>query len=157
VLQNEEIKLNPIIDADPVQFTMDTIGWKILFILLLSTLLVMIYKYHLRFKKNAYRRVAISKIKELSLDNKSSISFIISQIMFELKQTALQSYDRKTVAALEGEKWLQFLDKTLKQSTFRKHHDIIASAIYKDEFIKNDNFNLNEFSEMSINWIKKHA
>ena len=77
--------------------------------------------------------------------------------MFELKQTALQSYDRKTVAALEGEKWLQFLDKTIKQSTFSKHHDIIAKAIYKDEFKKNDNFNLNDFADMSIKWIKNHA
>ncbi len=157
MLQNEEIRLNPIIDADPVQFTMDTIGWKILFILLLSALFVMIYKYYLHYKKNAYRRVAVSKIQELSLDNKSSTSFLISQIMFELKQTALQSYDRKTVAALEGEKWLQFLDKTKKQSTFSKHHDIIVSAIYKDEFEKNDSFNLNDFAEMSINWIEKHA
>ncbi len=157
MLQNEKIQLNPIIDADPVQFTMDTIGWKILIVLLFSALLVIIYKYYLHFKKNEYRRVAVSKIKELSLDNKSSMSFLISQIMFELKQTALQSYDRKTVAALEGEKWLQFLDKTIKQSTFSKHHDIIAKAIYKDEFKKNDNFNLNEFADMSIKWIKNHA
>ena len=157
MLQNEKIQLNPIIDADPVQFTMDTIGWKIVIALLLSAMVVMIYKYYLHYKKNAYRRVAVSKIKELSQDSKSSMSFLISQIMFELKQTALQSYDRKTVAALEGEKWLQFLDKTIKHSTFSKHHDIIASAIYKDEFVKNDTFNLNEFSEMSINWIKKHA
>ncbi len=101
--------------------------------------------------------MAILKIKELSKDNKSSVSVLISQIMFELKQTALQSYGRKTVAALEGKKWLQFLDKTLKQSTFTKHHDIIVSAIYKDEFKKNDSFNLNDFADMSINWIKKHA
>ncbi len=157
MLQNEDIQLNPIIDADPVQFTMDTIGWKILFVLLLTVLVVMIYKYYLHFKKNEYRRVAILKIKELSKDNKSSVSVLISQIMFELKQTALQSYGRKTVAALEGEKWLQFLDKTLKQSTFTKHRDIIVSAIYKDEFKKNDSFSLNDFADMSINWIKKHA
>jgi len=157
VLQNEEIQLNPIIDADPVQFTMDTIGWKILCILLLSALTVMIYNYYLHFKKNAYRRVAILKINELSLDNKNSISFIISQIMFELKQTALQSYGRKAVAALEGEKWLQFLDNTIKKSNFCQYQDIIASAIYKDEYKKSGSFNLNEFTDMSINWIKKHA
>lgn len=157
MLQNEEIQLNPIIDADPVQFSMDTIGWKIVFVLLLSALVVMIYKYYLHYKKNAYRRVAISKIKELSMDNKSSMSFLISQIMFELKQTALKSYDRKIVAALEGEKWLQFLDKTIKKSTFTEHHNIIVSAIYKDEFKQNDSFNLNDFADMSINWIKNHA
>jgi hypothetical protein len=157
VLQNEEIQLNPIIDANPVQFTMDTIGWKIVFVLLISAFAVMIYKYYQHYKKNAYRRVAISKIKELTMDNKSSMSFLISQIMFELKQTALQSYDRKAVAALEGEKWLQFLDKTIKKSTFTKHHDIIVCAIYKDEFKQNDSFNLNDFADMSINWIKNHA
>ncbi len=157
MLQREDIQLNPIIDADPVQFTMDTIGWKILFIILLSALAILLYKSYLHFKKKAYRRVAVSKIKELSLDNKSSMSFLISQIMFELKQTALQTYERKTVAALEGEKWLQFLDKKMKQSSFSKHQDIIVNAVYKDEFKKNDSFNLNDFADMSIKWIKNHA
>ena len=130
--QNQEIQLNPIIDADPVQFTMETIGWKILLALLLSSLVVLIYTYYLRYKKNEYRRVAISKIKELSMDKTSWMRDIISKIMFELKQTALQTYDRKTVAALEGTKWLQFLDKTLKQPNFSKHNDIIINAVYKD-------------------------
>ena len=157
VLQNNEIELNPIIEADPVIFTMDTLGWKILLLLFLSALSLIIYKYYLNYKKNAYRRQAASKIKELTLDKKSSMSFLISQIMFELKQTALQSYDRKTVAALEGEKWLQFLDKTMKNSGFSEHLDTIVSAVYKDEFNKNDGFNLNDFADLSINWIKKHA
>ncbi len=157
MLQKEDIQLNPIIDADPVLFTMDTIGWKILFIILFSAFAVLIYTYYLRFKKKAYRREAVSKIKELALDNKSSISILISQIMFELKQTALQSYGRKTVAALEGEKWLQFLDKKINKSYFIKHHEIIVSAVYKDEFKNSDSFNLNDFADMSINWIKNHA
>lgn len=157
MLQNQEIQLNPIIDADPVQFTLDTIGWKIVFVLVIFALVVLIYKYYLRYKKNEYRRAAVSKIKELSLDKKSSMSVIISKIMFELKQTALQSYDRKIVAALEGELWLQFLDKTLKKSTFSKHHEIIVNAIYKDEYKQDDSFNLTDFADMSINWIKKHA
>jgi hypothetical protein len=157
VLQNQEIQLNPIIDADPVQFTLDTIGWKIVFVLVIFALVVLIYKYYLRYKKNEYRRAAVSKIKELSLDKKSSMSVIISKIMFELKQTALQSYDRKIVAALEGELWLQFLDKTLKKSTFSKHQEIIVNAIYKDEYKQDDSFNLTDFADMSINWIKKHA
>jgi hypothetical protein len=61
------------------------------------------------------------------------------------------------VAALEGELWLQFLDKTLKKSTFSKHHEIIVNAIYKDEYKQDDSFNLTDFADMSINWIKKHA
>ena len=157
MLQNQEIQLNPIIDADPVQFTIDTIGWKIVFILVIATLVVLIYKYYLRYKKNEYRRVAISKIRELSLDKKNSMSIIISKIMFELKQTALQSYDRKKVAALEGERWLQFLDKTLKQPTFSKYHEIIVNAVYKDEYKQDDSFNLTYFADMSIKWIKNHA
>jgi len=136
---------------------MDTIGWKILGVILFSVLALLIYKYYLRFKKNAYRRAAASKIKELALDKKSSMSFLISQIMFELKQTALQTYNRKTVAALEGDKWLQFLDKKIKQSFFSMHQDVIANAIYKDEFKKNNSFNLSDFANMSINWIKHHA
>ncbi len=155
--QDQDIQLNPIIDAVPVQFTTDTIGWKILFIMLFFLLGYMVYKYYLGYKKKAYRREAVSIIEDLAQDNKSSMSFLISQIMFQLKQTALQSYDRKTVASLEGKGWLLFLDNKIKQPSFSRHHDVIASAVYKNEFNENDSFTINEFAAMSINWIKKHA
>jgi hypothetical protein len=77
--------------------------------------------------------------------------------MFLLKQTALQTYDRKQVASLEGENWLVFLDSKLNQSVFIKHKDIIASAIYKNEVDYSATFEIKDFAHSSIKWIKHHA
>jgi hypothetical protein len=155
--QNENIQLLPIIEADPVKFTMDTIGWKVLFFMLILTVVFIAYNYYMNYKKNAYRRDAISIISEIALRNNNSMSALIAQIMFQLKRTALQSYDKKTVASLEGIKWLHFLDEKGKGNTFSKYQEIITDAVYKNEFKNRNDFNRDEFVNMSINWIKKHA
>jgi hypothetical protein len=157
VTQDESIKLNPIIEADPIPFTMDTIGWKFMFVMLLIVLVYMVYKYYANYTRNAYRREAISEINSIIHNEINATASSISQIMFILKQTALQSYDRNIVASLEGEKWLVFLDSKLNQTGFTKHHEIIASAIYKNEFNDTNSFSLTDFSKMSIKWIKNHA
>ena len=155
--QEQDINLNPIITPDPIPFTMDTIGWKVLFILLILALLFTAYRFYKTYKQNAYRRAAIYQIENLIAPNKNDTCGIISQIMFLLKQTALHTYDRKQVASLEGENWLLFLDSKLNQSVFIKHKDIIASAIYKNEYNRTKTFNIKEFANHSINWIKRHA
>jgi hypothetical protein len=157
VTQDESIKLNPIIEADPIPFTMDTIGWNLVFVMLLIVIVYIGFKFYVNYKRNAYRREAISEIHSIINNQINATASSISQIMFLLKQTALQSYDKKMVASLEGEKWLVFLDSKLNQTGFTKHHEIIASAIYKNEFNDTNSFSLTDFSNMSIKWIKNHA
>jgi hypothetical protein len=77
--------------------------------------------------------------------------------MFLLKQTALQTYDRKQVASLKGENWLVFLDSKINQSFFIQHKDIIASVLYKNAFENSDAFEIKDFANSSIKWIKHHA
>lgn len=155
--QTENIQLNPIIESAPVEFTMDTIGWKVLFFFLLVSVLYIIYKFYLRYKSNQYRREAVVKIMEISklLDIESPS--LITQIMFQIKQTALQTYGRKQVASLEGSQWLQFLEKRAKGISFSKYQESISNAIYKGEFDKKNDFNKEGFVKTSVQWIKKHA
>jgi len=155
--QTENIQLMPIIEAEPMMFTMDTIGWKVLFFLLFLTVVFIVYNYYMHYKNNAYRRDAILKISEMALNDTISKSDLITQTMFQIKQTALQSYNKKTVASLEGIKWLQFLDAKVKGNIFSKYQNIINDAVYKNEFKNKNDFNRDEFINMSINWIKKHA
>lgn len=155
--QDSNIGLSPIIEAPPIPFTMETLGWKILFFLLALCLLYVMYKFYIKYKHNAYRRSAIAQIEALKLQHSTGSSALISQIMFVIKQTALQTYDRKEVAALQGESWLLFLDEKLKKQFYTNHREVIASAVYKNEFKNANSFNFNEFAETSITWIKKHA
>ncbi|GGZ91717.1 DUF4381 domain-containing protein [Algibacter mikhailovii] len=155
--QDQNIELSPIITPDPIPFTMDTIGWKILFIVLACLILFIAYTYYKKYKQNAYRRTAISNIQKLMHSKENTISTNIVQIMFLLKQTALQTYSRKQVASLEGENWLNFLDSKLNQAVFIKYKTSIASAVYKGEYTNSDSFKMDEFASNSIKWIKHHA
>jgi len=155
--QTENIKLSPLMEPSPVAFSMDTIGWKILFALILMILLYIVYKYYLHYKHQKYRRKAVSKILEINQLPNQEIPSIITQIMFQIKQTALQTYGRTKVASLVGNKWLQFLDETAKDVRFSDYKDIIHSAVYKDEISSGVNFDKNDFMKNSIKWIKTHA
>ncbi len=153
----DNIQLNPIIEPIPVEFTMDTIGWKVIFFLVFSTVLFGIYKSYLNYKKNKYRREAISKIQHITLDKELTIPSLIAQVMFQIKQTALISFERKKVAALVGEEWLTFLDKSVKGVHFNAFHEIILLAIYKGECKEEIPFDKELFISSSIKWIRKHA
>ncbi len=155
--QGENIRLEPIMETAPVPFTMDTIGWEIVFLILLGAMAYLVNKYYQHYRNNKYRREAILKISDIGQKNTNSISSMITQIMFHLKQTALKTYDRKTVASLEGKRWLQFLDEKVKGSYFLNVREVIVNAIYKDEYDKNGDFNKSDFVKMSIKWIKDHA
>lgn len=157
MVQDQDIALNPIIIPDPIPFTMDTFGWKFLFVILFLLLLFFAYKFYIKYRQNAYRREAVIQIQKLITNNDKALHVTIAQIMFLLKQTALQTYGRKLVASLEGDKWLTFLDSKLHQSIFMQHKEVIAAAIYKNEFNKSNAFKITDFANNSINWIKHHA
>ena len=153
----ENIKLNPLMEPSPVAFSMDTIGWKILFAQLLIIILYSAYKFYLHYKHNKYRRLAVAKIIEISQLSDNEMPSMISQIMFQIKQTALLTFDREKVASLEGNQWLQFLQQTAKDVHFVEYKDVIISSVYKGEVSSEVDFDKNDFVKNSIKWIKKHA
>jgi uncharacterized protein DUF4381 len=155
--QNENIPLKPIIEADPVAFTFDTVGWKVLFFLLICLIIYISYRYYIHYKNNQYRRDAIASISNISLNKNLSMATLITSILFQLKQTAVNTYGRKTVASLEGSNWLQFLDDKVNGINFKKDKTVILNAVYRSEFEESSNFNKDNFIRMSKKWIEKHA
>ena len=153
----ETIVLKPIIEPIPIDFTMETLGWKVLFMLLIFFVLYSAYKYYLHYRNNKYRRDAISKIQSIVLESNTSIPSLITQVMYQLKQTALISFGRKKVASLEGEEWLSFLDKSVKGVQFNKYQEIISLAVYKELFKDKIPFDKDIFIKSSLHWIRKHA
>lgn len=153
--EKDAIPLQPIIEADPVLFTMDAIGWKILLSLILAALFFFILKLLKHYRANKYRRLAITNISNLSAE--ISDSEFLTQVMYFMKQTALQSYHRQNIASLHGEKWLSFLDEKVKNLHFISEKEVINSAVYKNEIKPVQNFNRNEFRARSIKWIRNHA
>lgn len=155
--QAENISLTPILEPTPVVFSFDAIGWKILLVLLVLMSTYLLYKYYLYYKKNQYRRDAVTRITEIQINSNCSIIEVVKQTMFQIKLTALKTFGRNKVASLEGEKWIHFLNESGKNTNFYVYQEEILNAIYKNELKENNNFNKEDFLKTSIKWIKNHA
>jgi hypothetical protein len=142
-------------EAEPIPFTMDTVGWQVLFVLSGLLISYLVYLFVLKYRANKYRRTAIQEIKNFK--NSMTDAAFITQCMFLVKQVALQSYGRNKVAALTGEKWISFLDECEKSVDFTTNSELIFIAIYKGELPKTAQFNRTAFSNECVNWISRHA
>lgn len=155
-LEAASLELENIVEPEPIPFTFDTLGWKILFVLLTILCFYVLFRFYLKYKHNQYRRDAIAELNSLINDSQLSEVAFISKSVFVLKRTALQSYPRKQVASLKGDSWLRFLDSQVSGVTFNKYKQEVLDAIYRETFNSN-NFNKNDFHQMSLKWIKHHA
>jgi len=155
--QLNELELGAILEPDPIPFSFDTLGWEIVFIALGLLCLYAIYRLYVRYKSNQYKRNAITEIKELIKNREQPENIFITKVLLVLKRTALQSFGRSEVASLQGDDWLSFLDKRASGVNFVRYKSDIMNAIYRDTFDPETGFNKDEFSQMTLKWIKNHA
>ncbi|MFD1293743.1 DUF4381 domain-containing protein [Lutibacter holmesii] len=141
-----------ILEPDPLPFTFETIGWKVLAVLLLIVLVFTLYKQFKLYKKNTYRRVAIKKIEAIE---SSTAQNEINNLNIVLKQVAITTFGRENVANLFGNEWLVFLDSKSKKGEFLKYEVDFFDAIYKNKKVNKST--LKEICKTSKNWIKTHA
>lgn len=105
--------LKGIVEISPmaeVPWDFNAPGWAYLFSFLFFCCSLVIFHFWTRWKTNAYRRVALRTLRELSRDE------AIQLLPALLKSTAMISYGRESVAALYGDDWLSFLEATLPNS-----------------------------------------
>ncbi len=78
-----------------------TIGWYVVFGLLLLLAAWLAWRVLANWRHNRYRREALRQLKYAS----------VSEIPVLLKRTALAAWKREEVASLSGEPWLEFLNR----------------------------------------------
>lgn len=154
-LQKEDLakNLGPLLEPDPVVFSLDTIGWKIS-VLLLTIISVSLSVYRLiEYKKNKYRRKAIGDLmgKVSVLENENLIVYANSI----LKRMAIEVYGRKQVANLYGRSWTQYLDSKTKEVAFDKYYMTIQNATHNLEVV--NNIDCNHIITLTKKWIQTHA
>ena len=148
--------LEGIMEPPPIPFTFEAIGWKITLGILMLLLMLVAYRVYKKYQKNQYRRDAIANIKKL-LETTTPGRGLVTQVLFNLKQTALKTYGRSETASLTGEKWLAFLDQKVKGSHFVRYRELVEEVTYHGQFKPQHGFDAKEFAEMSIKWIERHA
>lgn len=155
--QDNQLELGEIMEVEPIPFTFDTLGWKIIFVFIALVIAYALYKLYLRYQNNQYRRDAVIEIEHLNSNSELPESTFITQSVLVLKRIAMQTFSRQEVASLKGEAWLSFLDDKVSGVNFRKYTKEIEEAVYQDSFNPSTDYNKAEFYTMSIKWIKNHA
>jgi len=113
-------KLHEIILPDPVSWMPQTIGWYAIFGLILFVAGWWVYRRLRHYRTNRYRRLALEELAviERELQRPEKRAKALSEIPVLLKGAALSAFPRSQVAGLTGEKWLDFLDKTMGGKSF---------------------------------------
>lgn len=143
-----------ILEPDPVPFSFETIGWKILGGILLLVLLIISYKRFKLYQKNRYRRQAIAKIQKITAE-KSQSGQKIRHFNIVLKQVAIEAFGRVPVAELYGNEWLMFLDSKVRNSSFTDFGNSFTDAMYSDKEIEEKQ--LNAIYKLTKTWIHEHS
>ncbi|MCH4821751.1 DUF4381 domain-containing protein [Gramella lutea] len=132
----------------PIPFTFETIGWKILGIVILVSILIILLLWIRNYIKNRYRREALQ---ELNIINTNEIN----ETFRILKNTAIKAYGREKVGNLYGNKWLSFLEETGKEVKMLEFENAIFNSIYRDKKIDQNIYS--RITENSKKWIRTHA
>jgi hypothetical protein len=108
VKSNPLDKLHDFYRPQPPSWAPQTLGWYIVFALLLLLAVWGAWHVFATWRRNRYRREALSELEHVE----------ISALPALLKRTALAAWPRERVASLSGETWLRFLGEHGNDNTF---------------------------------------
>jgi len=103
--------LADVVVPDPVSWSPQAWGWKVLAGVLLVAALALAVRWVRRFAANRYRREALADLValEASFDSESGRAAALAEMAVLLKRTALTAWPRDDVASLSGGAWIDFL------------------------------------------------
>jgi hypothetical protein len=99
---------------EAVSWAPQTIGWAIVFAVLMVAMLWIAWAAWRRYKRALYRRVALAELAgiEARLNDANQRTAALASIPPLIKRTSLAAAPRARVAALTGDEWLAFLKRT---------------------------------------------
>ncbi len=149
-------QLQALYEPEPVKFSFQTPGWYILAGVLLIIVLFLLVRWTINYKKNAYRREALKNLEAIQarFRQNNDISCVNDTLVL-LKLVAIQTFGRQTVAELYGDKWIQFLEDSGKDTPFRKHASALFSVAYNKK--NSEEAEVNSIFDLTKKWIKTHA
>ncbi|MFV0291443.1 MAG: DUF4381 domain-containing protein [Mangrovibacterium sp.] len=134
-----------IIEPQAIDYSFQTLGWKIILGIIVIIIVILMFLAWKNWKKNKYRRVGVLMVHQCSS---------VNQINTLLKKTALMIWNRNQVASLSGEKWLCFLNKTMKNSF--QHTDLFVKMEEDCYYPSNEQSTIDNWKEFAALWFKKH-
>jgi hypothetical protein len=90
-------------------------GWWIIFAGLLALGVLGGFRGVQAYRADAYRRAALAELSEMRRRSPAGLAPVLAAL---IKRTALAAFPRDQVAALTGDEWFKFLDRTGHRSAF---------------------------------------
>lgn len=111
--------LHPLLEPAPPSWMPQTVGWAVLAGLLLMLMGWLAWKAWLSWRAQRYRRIAQRELRQLraALDSTSHSAARLEaarQLPVLVRRLALAHAARERVAHLQGEAWLDWLDRSLR-------------------------------------------
>ncbi len=155
-------KLHEILLPDPVSWMPQTIGWYVVFGLILFIAGWWVYGKLRHFRKNRYRRLALTELAsiERELQQPEKRAKALAEIPVLLKRTALSAFPRTEVAALSGERWLSFLDMTIGGKDFMEGEGrLLPELAYApvQRITQLSDKQISNLLQLIRRWIKRHV
>lgn len=129
-------------------------GWFVLVILGIAVFVSLAYYLQRRWQRSKANKAALLQLAVLQQQRQEMpATEVAANIAILLRRVALSHYLRTDIAALQGDAWLHFLDKTGKTNTFIQHKHLLLKIPYK-KHTKND---VTILFTLAKRWIKYHV
>lgn len=141
---------------DSVSWMPQTIGWKVLGVLLLLLFVAYLYRQATKWWRNRYRREALKQL--AALESTEDGYTIVSRLPFLLKATALQLFTREDIASLAGDAWLEFLTDHYPGPSFtdKLGRQLITISYQHSQQWALSEQDVAELVARTRDWIKRH-
>lgn len=128
-----------------------TTGWQLIALLIFCYVLYLGYLRFAKYMSNAYRRVALSELETLTIDEHSA-----KKLPQLLRRVALYGYQRTLVTPFTGREWESWLDQQCSGADFTgKYQGLLAQLAYSQQTTLSPE-HMTEFSHHIKHWIKHH-
>ncbi|MCP5163913.1 MAG: DUF4381 domain-containing protein [Pseudomonadales bacterium] len=125
--------LHPLREPSPIGWWPPAPGWWAVAGVCLLALLLLGYVLWRRYRANAYRRKALARLEQLWLEQRRQpdLPRFLGELNTLLKAVAITAYPRRELAACSGDKWLAFLNASLRENE-RLPREFVSAAYRRE-------------------------
>ena len=149
----ELAKLKEIDLPEAISYFPQTTAWYILFGVVAFLILFLFWKQYKHYQNNKYRRIALAELSKIESKK------VYKEIPELVKRVALVFSDREEIASLNGNAWLEFLNKSYKDNGFTSDAGNLFIDLAYSSQTRIDQYQQGEFETLTSlisEWIKKH-
>jgi hypothetical protein len=119
-----------VLSPEPVSWVPSTIGWRVLGAAILLGIFFQGYRRYSAWRRDRYRRLALSELDRL---RELEPALALAPVARILKSTALAAFPRTEVAALTGERWLDWLQAATDAPVFSEiSRELLIGSQYRE-------------------------